>query len=173
MQEIWKHIPNGNYLVSNLGRIKRIKSTKGHPAGEILKPYLNKKRGYMYRSMVENGKLKNRLLHRIVAENFIGPCLEGYQVNHKNGIKTDNRAENLEYMTPIQNIHHSIDNGTTNNFGERGGFSKLKNWQVLSIRELHNNGLTGAKISRMYSVTPATISRIVNLKIWRHLIKAE
>jgi hypothetical protein len=50
-------------------------------------------------------------VHRIVAAAFIGPCPDGLEINHKNGIKLDNRAENLEYTTRSANMKHAYDSG--------------------------------------------------------------
>ena len=61
--------------------------------------------GYHRVGLYYLGKTHNRYVHRIVAEAFIGPS-NSQEINHKNGIKTDNRVENLEWVTRSQNNQH-------------------------------------------------------------------
>lgn len=67
--------------------------------------------GYMKLSLWIDGKCKNYLQHRLLAEYFIPNHLMKEQVNHKNGIKHDNRIDNLEWVTPSENTRHSYANG--------------------------------------------------------------
>ena len=103
-QEIWKDIEgyDGKYQVSNLGRVRsfRIKSD-----GVILVQRPNAG-GYPY---VELGK-KKRPVHQLVAYAFCDGYKEGLHVNHKNEIKTDNRADNLEWVTQKQNNNYGTHN---------------------------------------------------------------
>ena len=105
MEEIWKPIKNYEtfYEVSNIGNIRNIKTNK------LLKPSLNHK-GYYKVCLCNSKEQKNILVHRLVAENFLD-SIKKEQVNHKNGIKTDNRVENLEWVTCKENIIHSYKNG--------------------------------------------------------------
>lgn len=103
MKEIWKPIPNHeSYLCSNYGRIKNTKSNK------ILNGYVDNC-GYVRFDLFENGKRFPLCGHRAVALTFI-PSIEGKPfVNHKDGDKTNNFIENLEWCNCYENIHHAME----------------------------------------------------------------
>ena len=97
----WREVSiNKNYLVSNTGMVKSIFPNKE----KILKQYDNGK-GYM---SVGIGRSNRKYVHRLVAEAFIDNPENKKTVNHKNGIKNDNRVENLEWNTYKENNMHSI-----------------------------------------------------------------
>lgn len=93
--------PYCSYAVSDLGQIKNIKT------GRILQQFLRFD-GYLQVSLWNNGKGKSFPVHRLVALNFLTTENDKYYVNHKNGIKTDNRAKNLEWCTPSENNYHVV-----------------------------------------------------------------
>ena len=94
----------GLYKVTSDGKIWSIKSNK------FLK--LNfKKNGYVYVELNKNGVGKTLRVHRIVAESFIDNPENKKTVNHKNGVKSDNRVSNLEWMTVQENTIHAYENG--------------------------------------------------------------
>ena len=97
----WREVSiNKNYLVSNTGMVKSVFSNKE----KILKQCDNGK-GYMSVNICK-GNLK--YVHRLVAEAFIDNPENKKTVNHKNGIKNDNRVENLEWNTYKENKVHGI-----------------------------------------------------------------
>lgn len=110
-QEIWKDIQGyeGLYMVSNLGNIKSL-ARKGMLKEKIIKGSFDT-RGYPHIQLWKNGKLICFKKHRLVASAFVENIEGKPTINHKNGIKTDNRAENLEWSTHKENINHAIDNG--------------------------------------------------------------
>lgn len=101
MEEVWKPVRGAEekYLVSNMGRIKSL-YRRGWKK-EFLSGHITKL-GYV--SMTINGK--QIFLHRLVAEAFLEKDLIRNEVNHKNGIKTDNRVVNLEWATRSENMRH-------------------------------------------------------------------
>lgn len=107
MNEIWRPIVNfeGLYDVSNIGRVRSL-NYRGHNKKEILKSYISNN-GYVYIRLTKNGKNKLYRVHRLVAMAFIPNPNNLPIINHKNEIKTDNRAENLEWCTHSYNWKYS------------------------------------------------------------------
>lgn len=110
VEEIWKTIPNSDnmYEISNFGRIKSLKGKNN--SQRILKPSINSK-GYYSFGVSINGETKTFLLHIILAELFIPnpnnlPC-----INHKDGIKTNIKLNNLEWCSYSYNTLHSYKLG--------------------------------------------------------------
>ena len=107
--EIWKDVKGYEtlYMVSNLGRIKSVY----HKTEKILKDRFDGKKKYKQACLYLNKNAKYFLLHRLIAQAFI-PLISGKDiVNHKNGIKTDNSVENLEWCTQSENHKHAWATG--------------------------------------------------------------
>ena len=102
--EEWKAISNyeGFYEVSSLGRVRSLPRNGTVKRINILTRQLNK-RGYPRIQLSKTGLQKTLLVHRLVAQAFLGPCAEGYEVNHKDFDRANNTLSNLEYLTHQQN----------------------------------------------------------------------
>ena len=102
----WKPIDGyeGVYSVSSEGEVMRIKRGQGTTGRTLLK--LSKNNNYQSVSLWNNGTGKSKRVHRIVAETFLPNPENRPEVNHKNGIKHDNRVENLEWVTRSENEAH-------------------------------------------------------------------
>lgn len=104
-KEQWKPCCRGYYEASDLGRIRRARPARGTSVGYILKS--GTRSGYLFIIASINGETSCKTVHRLVTEAFLGKCPPGRQVNHIDGIKTNNTLSNLEYVTPRENMLHS------------------------------------------------------------------
>ena len=175
--EVWKDIKEyeGHYQVSNIGRIKSLNRImevrKGVPQSKkeiILKTFKNKD-GYIKHKLSLNGKEKSFAAHRLVAEAFLENPQNKLEVNHINGIKDDNRIDNLEWCTRSENIIHALK--TNLKIPQKGsvhGMSKLTEKEVLEIRII-GRGKSLKEIGKMYNVHQSLISLILLNKIWKHI----
>ena len=135
-REEWRDVIGyeGVYSVSNLGRVRRDLQVAGSQRGRILSGAWDAY-GYPRACLCKNDVRNTVKVHHLVAEVFIGPRPKDQTVNHKDGIKTNNRVGNLEYCTNIENLKHAVKIGLMKRFpGERNGMSKLTAEQVLEIR---------------------------------------
>lgn len=113
--EIWKDIQGfeGRYQVSNMGRVRSLDRLIENPhpyirKGEMLNPSMNSKKGYLRISLSDGHRNYTHYeVHRLVALHFVTGYKPGLVVNHKNEIKTDNRAENLEWCSYQYNLNYS------------------------------------------------------------------
>lgn len=126
---------------------------------------------YPHFTVGRNGKKRSICVHRLVALAFIPNPKNLAQVNHKNGIKTDNRVENLEWISVSQNINHAYATGLK--FGKRGeaaSKSKLTEKQVREIREKFKTGDYGkTDLGRLYNVSFSAIDLIIRRVNWAHI----
>jgi hypothetical protein len=162
MTEVWRDVIGyeGMYQVSDHGRIRSLKFGKER----ILKPDKHKD-GYLIVNLYKD-KISKYLIHRLVCLNFLDNPENKEQINHINGIKTDNRLINLEWVTPSENIKHAVETGLINIKGSDNGRSKLTEKDVLEIR---SSNLKGVELGRIYGVDQSLISYIKRRKIWNHI----
>lgn len=121
-----------------------------------------KKTGYLYLTLGLPAGQTTFLVHRLVALTFLGPRPEGYEINHKDGFKLNNRANNLEYITYLDNLEHAWDNGLI-----VIGKPKLSSVNVLDIRERLAKGESDTSIAKVYNVYPTSIRDIRLGKTWK------
>ena len=173
--EEWKPIPWApGYEASDQGRARSLdrivsvcangaggKPRHGHPrrrVGRILTPGIGR-----YASVNIGGKVV--LVHRLIAEVFLGPCPPGLIVRHGTGGPLDNRLSNLSYGTPADN--NGVDrlrDGTLPR-GDRSGTAKLTEAQVIEIKK-RLPCESRAALGRAFGVRPETISHIATGRTW-------
>ena len=177
MKEIWKDIKGYEkiYQISNLGRVKRL--SYWHKVGlknvsityrteRILKQSCDSN-GYKQVCLTKNSKKKSHSIHKIMAIVFIPNSENKKQVNHINGIKTDNNIENLEWCTYHENLKHAMKNGLRAT-GERHGATNLLNKDVIKIRELFEAKKYSIKeLAKKYNIAYSTMHQIINKKYWK------
>lgn len=169
MSEIWKDVIGfeGYYQVSNLGNIK------GRRKGN-LKTFINQ---FGYKTITlqkcDEGFKKTFLLHRLIAEAFIGGSSDEMVVNHIDGDKLNNNSSNLEWCTYKENTAHAINViGVMDNSGEKNFNAKLSKEDILNIRKLYipySKEYGRKQLSEMYGVTPKTIGRIIRRELWKNV----
>jgi len=121
--------------------------------------------GYPKISLMIDGDLKKMFVHKLLALAFIPNPENKPQINHINGIKDDNRLENLEWCTASENIDHSYRMGFRSAKGERNGFAKLTAKQVSEIRSLEGQ-MMQKDIAKMYNISPQNINGILRGRQW-------
>ncbi len=164
--EEWKDILNweGLYAISNLGRVYTYKQNK-------LRTLNPNSLGYIRITLRSKDRLAQPAVHRLVAQHFIPSDIdtERIEVNHINGIKTDNRAVNLEWCTRLENIHHSWDIGLRENLkGELNSTSKLTSKYIKAIRAMEGI-LTEREIAALFNIARSTTHSILSRGSWAHI----
>ena len=170
--ETWKIIPSYPYYsASSLGKIKRNAGTPRCPKDRILKP-LNNPRGYFVVGLLRpETKQRPLMIHRLVLEAFCGEApSDKHQGNHLNGNKTDNRIENLEWVTHAENIQHAYDTGLHGRYiGENASSAKLTNEQAIDILNRIANKEYRKDIAILYGISNKTIDTLVSGKSYAYL----
>ena len=170
--KIWNHPREETGLHGNKYNNRKTKCIykKG---GYFLKGTIKSTPPYPTVGLTKNGICKYVRIHRLLAITFLPnpqnlPC-----INHKNGIKTDNRLANLEWCTVAQNNKHAHDNGL---IPPKEGLKGMKNHkalvtdkQVIEMRKLRTKGMTLKILGTKYGISFRTVWDIVTYRHWKHL----
>ncbi|MCK5608340.1 HNH endonuclease [Candidatus Pacearchaeota archaeon] len=137
----------------------------------FLKLYLHNK--YPCVHLHKDLKKYNKEVHRLVLETFVGSRPKNMECCHNNGIKIDNRLENLRWDTAKNNIKDAIKHGTHISLyqnGEANSRAKLKEKDIRMIIYMYKTGLfLQREIAEIYNVGRVTITNIINKKSWKHI----
>lgn len=178
--EIWKEIKGyeGYYEVSSAGNVRRVGRhfrkdilfPERLDVPIIMKQHLSRC-GYLM-VPVSKGKTKHVTVHRLMAIAFIDnpdPSTKTI-VNHINGIKSDNRIENLEWCTYKENTIHGWKNKLNRpNIGEANGGSKLSEDDVRNIRRLFDKKMRIRDVMSLYGMSRSCITDIKTRVSWAHV----
>lgn len=182
-EEVWKPVTGDftqPYEVSSLGRVRNAKT------GRILAQH-SAHNGYLCAALRTLDGSRASRVHVLVATEFIGLPGVGQEVNHKNGIKTDNRPENLEWVSHAENIRHyweqtlgrviatpvwappGFREGMSRicRSGEDNGNARLKRGQVEEIRVRLASGESQSELAPQYGVSCKTINHIATGRRWK------
>jgi hypothetical protein len=161
--EEWRPCFGGVYAVSNQGRVRRERPGARTRAGHYLKPFLRS--GYPSVELFDGSGIRKPVrVHVLVAEAFIGPAPEGTEVNHKDGVKTNNCDANLEYVTRSGNCAHAQRLGLNHAPDNR----KLSASAVREIRGRRSAGETLTALARVHGVSISTVRAAALGWTWRH-----
>jgi hypothetical protein len=164
--EIWTDVKGfeDSYEISNFGNLRTKERFVKHYKGGLRKYKPKEKNirlnenGYFRCNLKKDGKRYDFTIHRLVANSFLENKDDKKAINHINGIKTDNRVENLEWVTLSENTIHAVKNRLIK--------TKLTDKEVL---EISKNKLSTRKIAEIYKVSPSIVWRIKNKKAYKHL----
>ena len=176
MEELWRTIPEyeGKYEVSNYGNVRSL-NYRGTNQVKNLQPSLGG-RGYLMVGLCKDGKMRTEKIHRLVARLFVPNPDNKPQVNHIDGVKTNNQASNLEWVTSGENQAHAYRKGLKKADPEWGrtlgkvhgavGRDKIKAERVKPV--IATNVKTGeetlyesaAEVERVLGVHHSDVSRI-------------
>lgn len=167
MSEEWRQCLGGTCEVSSEGHVR----TAGTSILRRMRPDVQT--GY-YRVTARDGVApkKPHYVHRLVAEAFLDKPFSGCEVNHRNGVKTDNRAENLEWVSSSENKKHAYRLGLIrrpDHRGEAHPSARLTESAVRSIRRRHEAGESRAALARELGLHRTTVSKICNRRLWPHV----
>lgn len=181
--EEWRDVVGyeGLYSVSSIGRVRRDARYNGR--GGLRKCDFNKRSGYWRIELSKDNRKRKYLIHQLVAASFIGPCPPRMEVNHKDARKTNNRADNLEYVTRRENSEHAHKHGLCavgdrhwkrqhpdRTVGELNPACRLTSAIVADIKRQYRDGtLNQRQAARRYGVAPTTINAIVKGVNWSHI----
>jgi len=179
MEEIWKEIKGyeGQYEISSHGNVRSLdRVITGYSQGRscFIKGRVKKQydtNGYLGLSLCKDGFNRSFRTHRVVAEAFIPNPENKPEVNHKDGVKTNNRVENLEWNTHSENIKHAHNTGLKRNaLGENHFRSTASNKLVVELKEaLNEDKYTVDYLVKKFKVSTHLISKVKNNKTRKSL----
>ncbi len=145
-----------DYVVYNDGTIYSLQS-------KIFMKSQENTNGYLFVKM--SGKLKS--IHRLVGKLFIPNPDNKKEINHIDGNKQNNNVDNLEWVSPSENIQHKINKLGKDHRGSKNGMAKLTLEDVDKIKMLYQAGYTQKKLGEMFNITQGKISKVVNGKSYK------
>ena len=179
-------VDSGEIEIDSQGRIWRLKKRHGrgvalgggYETGIRISPCrrvraeFHQSQGYFQITRTIEGKRTTAMAHRVVWIYFNGPIPDSLTINHKNGVKDDNRLENLELMTYSEQRRHALDVLKVKRhrpIGSKHPKTHLVEADVIKIRELRKSGMMIKDIAKKYQMNPKAISAICRRRTWKHI----
>lgn len=156
--------------VSDEGQVRslpRPSSRNRFFSGQVLSLRADKD-GYLRTTLHADGRRTLKGVHRLVLETFVGPCPEGKQACHNDGIKTNNVPSNLRWATPKENTADKNLHGTLLK-GERNGSCKFSEDTIKRVLTLRAAGVKYRHITELTGVGSQYAWDVVHGHAWRHL----
>ena len=156
-REIWVDIKNyeGKYRISNKGRIKSLERQVSHGGITWIQP----------ERIMSHWCGTKFSVHRLVAQHFLPEWNPKLEVNHIDGDRYNNNADNLEMCTHQRNMEHAIAGGLKQDYGEKSVNAKLTNAQAEEVRVKYFSGKASQDtLAKQYGVSRQTVSAIVRYK---------
>lgn len=156
--EEWREIEGfgGKYQISNMGRV----ASYAYGYWKVMTPRRTRRGQMEYVNLSHNGEKSTRKIHRLVLETFVGPCPDGMECCHGNGVAFDNRLTNLRWGTHSENQLDKRKHGTA---------GLLSPNEVREIRHALRAGASQKSQADRFGVDQSHISKIANGKKWRNL----
>ena len=163
----WKQIQGyEGYYVSDRGDVKSYNSDH---AGHILKPNKSDK-GYIRVSLRNSkGGSSTMNVHRLVASAFIPNPDNLPQVNHKNGIKDDNRVENLEWVTSSQNVKHAYEVLGKQSGAQGKHFERKAKLLPIEVKIVRQTDIPNIELAKYLGVTDSCICHIRQRRTYKYI----
>lgn len=175
-EEVWKDIPEfPGYEVSNRGRMRSYFQYLGYGRWEISNEpqrFMSQhpdRKGYLTIALVSNSGRYTLKVSRTVLLAFIGPCPQGMESCHNDGVKSNNHLYNLRWDTPKNNCKDKKAHGTEN-IGMKSRTSKLCDAQIYEIRRLHKYKYPVSIIAKLFNINRSNAWHILHRKTWTHLL---
>lgn len=185
-QEEWRTVVGfPGYEVSSMGRVRSIARMIPCARNQSLRTLMHGRiralslgsNGYLILGLYHEKRAVMARVHRLVCEAFHGLSAPGMQVNHKNGIKTDNRAENLEWVTSSDNLKHAFrvlmrrpSNGSATYKGER--HVRSRRFDLELVAQLFAQGMTTKEVAARIGASKDTALLLKRGEHWTQRTEA-
>jgi len=157
-----------DYEVSETGLVRRLIARQGSHAGKVIGQHYYPN-GYVYVPLQRDGKRRSALVHRLVAEAFIGPSpFEGALVCHNDGTRDNNHASNVRWDNASGNQADRVKHGTDQR-GEKNWSARITAVDVERMRDMHRFGEKRATMARWLNLPYGQVWRILDGDTWRHV----
>lgn len=166
MDEVWKEVGGAtNYEVSSLGGLKNTRTGRTLPGTVTGSGYIR------VELSTDEGRTKHWFVHRLVCTTFHGEPPPRYIARHANGLRHDNRAENLSWCSRAEHERLKKRSGQPrqNRVGEKCPHARLTAEGVREMRRLSSQGVTYTELARQFGVAVSTAFKAVLGRTWAHV----